>query len=350
MTEHIRLANPQPKIWLILVLFLTALGLLLVSLFITTGGWQQDQSSWFGEQLESPAEVPKIEPELEIPQEIEKRSVTLLFGGDLQFDRYIRRQAMGHGSYEYIFKELESLFAEVDGVIANLEGPVTSFDSVSLGSVVGSRDNYIFTFSPEVVPVLKNLGFVLLNLGNNHILNFGQDGLEETKQLLDDAQIGYWGNTGGETWLDDSFYLYEQHGVQILFVNYNEFLFGDREELLVEMRVRKERLQPDFMVVYTHWGTEYQQVASEYYQDLATELVIAGADMIIGSHPHVIQQHQQIGSAMVYYSLGNFVFDQYFETAVRKGTLLKTTFTAGEELSVSEVPIFLEGTGKTVLE
>ncbi|NCS97807.1 MAG: CapA family protein, partial [Candidatus Pacebacteria bacterium] len=79
------------------------------------------------------------------------------------------------------------------------------------------------------------------------------------------------------------------------------------------------------------------------------QFVAAGADIIIGSHPHVVQQHESINGVPVYYSLGNFVFDQYFEENVRRGLLLKVTFKKGSPITIEEQPIYLEGTGKTVL-
>lgn len=347
---HAKFAAQEPKKYLVFLILAFAIFLLIFS--IRQSVLLQEQSTAQDENLL----VAPVEQDVQQPQKLEvtptphvDNQVTFLFGGDLQFDRHIRQKAAEHGGYEALFVGFEDLFASVDGVIANLEGPVTDFDSVSVGSAVGSQNNFLFTFSPEVVPVLKKLGFTLLNIGNNHILNFGPEGLAQTRAYLSNGGIAYWGSVGGDTWLEDSFIEYEVKNTSFLFVNYNQFLWGDVDELLAEMTRKKAQLQPDFVVVYTHWGTEYQTVASQFYQDLARRFVAAGADMVIGSHPHVVQQSEVITGAPVYYSLGNFVFDQYFEDAVRRGLLLKVQFKKGSPIRVEELPIYLESTGKTVL-
>lgn len=347
--RHTKLASVEPKKWVLALLLVIAVGILILSL------WQSFLTSSSPSLLEEMPEE-QVDTLEVIPTEVADESVhgqdgevTFVFGGDLQFDRYIRTQAKLLGGYDQLFTEISSVFTESDGVIANLEGPVTSFESVSVGSAVGSHNNYLFTFSSEVIPVLEKNNFVLVNIGNNHIRNFGEEGVEQTMQFFESSPVKAWGSVGGETWLDDSFVVHEQGGLRFLFVNYNEFLWGDVDELIAEVPIRKAASQADFVVLYTHWGVEYQTLAGEYYRELARRFVAAGADMIVGSHPHVVQQHETIGGAPVYYSLGNFVFDQYFEQAVRQGLLLKATFKKSSPITVEEVPIYLEGTGKTVL-
>ena len=350
MKLHQRIANPQPQFWVVIVLACVALVLLFFSI---TSQRATREDAWFDENEQSLYDDSQEQQEAEVstpsPEESTPPTVSLLFGGDLQFDRHIRQKAEAAGGYAFIFEDLTDLFLESDGVIANLEGPVTEYDSVSVGSAVGSSNNFIFTFSPKIVPVLQSHGFTLLNIGNNHILNFGMDGLEQTEQNLKRADLAYWGNSGKETWLHDSFTIYRQNGVTLLFVNYNEFLYTDIEALLSEMTEQKAAIAPDFMVVYTHWGVEYETTAGPRYQERAADFVAAGADLIIGSHPHVVQQSERIGDAIVYYSLGNFVFDQYFEPAVQQGLLVKATFTTGEGIAVEEYPILLERSGQTIL-
>ncbi|MCB9801324.1 MAG: CapA family protein [Pseudomonadales bacterium] len=341
---HHKIAQAQPRYWLLICIILIALGVLGIS-------YVQEQLPKQGNVEILPEPVLKV-PETqegEVADAVEDESITLLFGGDLQFDRHIRQQSSFLGGYQGVFDEpLKELFLASDGVIANLEGPITEFDSVSVGSVVGSTNNYLFTFSPQVAPVLKQLNFVAVNLGNNHILNFGPEGLLQTQQFLNEAGVAYWGNTGGETWLEDSFLELSIKKKKFLFVNFNEFLWSDEDELVEELHTRVQAGEFDYVVVYTHWGVEYQKQASERYQGLARRLVSAGADIVIGSHPHVIQQSETVAGAPIYYSLGNFVFDQYFEPAVRNGLLLEVNF-EGSIITTKEIPIYLEGTGKTIL-
>lgn len=233
------------------------------------------------------------------------------------FDRNIRMKAQAQGEYDFLLSSLAPVFDQADAVIANLEGPITDNPSRSVGSVPGSTDNYFFTFSPEILPTLTQWPFIV-NLGNNHILNFGQNGLTQTYQYLDQANLPHFGYVQANQ-EQHSYLIKEIGGMQFGLVNYNQFVEGGRERVLVDMA--QIRSQVDVMTVYTHWGNEYVQ-ENEAIRQLAYELVEAGADLIIGSHPHVVQGKEDYQDVRIYYSLGNMVFDQYFEEAVHNGLLV----------------------------
>jgi poly-gamma-glutamate synthesis protein (capsule biosynthesis protein) len=104
------------------------------------------------------------------------------------------------------------------------------------------------------------------------------------------------------------------------FVNYNEFTGSpafDQSQAITEIQKLKGKV--DFIVVFCHWDAEYQPEATEATKNLAHQFINAGADIIIGSHPHVTQSTETYNNKKIYYSLGNFVFDQYFEENVRNG-------------------------------
>lgn len=287
----------------------------------------------------TPAPTPEPEP------------VRILFGGDMMFDRSIRVAAQRE-SYDFLLSELQPLFFEYDVVVANLEGPVTSFASESVGSAVGSPKNFIFTFAPEVAPLLKRHNMSIVNLGNNHILNFGQEGLRQTKEYLDAADVQYFGNAG-EAEDVSRVLVTDVQGMTIGFVNYNQFIDEPLPRALRDIAAVRE--QVDLVIVYTHWGLEYQPEANQVIRDVATQLQAAGADLIIGSHPHVTQQFEVLvdetgRETPVYYSLGNFVFDQYFEPAVQQGLLVGVEINPVTlEMEFAEYPISLLRSGQTVL-
>jgi poly-gamma-glutamate synthesis protein (capsule biosynthesis protein) len=133
-----------------------------------------------------------------VEQVAETAPTTLLFGGDLMFDRDIRLTMNKHG-VDFILKPLTTVFNEYDIVVANLEGPVTNFNSDSVGSVPNSHKNFIFTFDPLIIPMLQANNIQLVNLGNNHITNFGSNGITETKLHLNQNQLSFFGNTGTES-------------------------------------------------------------------------------------------------------------------------------------------------------
>lgn len=284
------------------------------------------------------------------PMKAETTPIRLLFGGDMMFDRSIRTVA-DKNTYQFILSELKTLFWSHDMVIANLEGPITSYQSESVGSVPGSSKNFIFTFDPEVAPVLKEHNIQVVNLGNNHILNFGQDGLEQTKTYLNKAAVSYFGNTGEDAAVGRTTVQTIQ-GVKIGLVNYNQFTTDSLNRAVLDITSLKDSV--DVIIVYTHWGLEYQLEANQVIHDIATQLQTAGADLIIGSHPHVIQQHEDLVSSTgevtrVYYSLGNFVFDQYFEDTVKKGLLVSVTIDPSTlKMQYQEMYVQLLPTGQTI--
>lgn len=254
------------------------------------------------------------------------KNFSLIVGGDLMFDRHIRSHAEKKGNYDFVYEpNLSNLLQSVDYVLANLEGPITLEQSVSQYSTPGGPGNYTFTFSPEIIPVLQKNNLTLLNLGNNHILNFGQKGLLSTRQYLTAAGLNYFGDVG----LADNqqrFYLLELFGQKIAFLSYNQFVEGAKNSTLTDITSAKNQ-QANLILLFCHWGNEYVPEANSVIVNLAHEFIDAGVDLIVGGHPHVIQNNEIYQGKSIYYSLGNFVFDQYFSAAVQEGLLLKIDFT-----------------------
>ncbi len=96
-------------------------------------------------------------------------------------------------------------------------------------------------------------------------------------------------------------------------------------------------INSDFQIVYVHWGIEYEQESSLAQKKLANRFVEAGADLIIGHHPHVVQEVDYIDGVLVFYSLGNYIFDQYFSDSVQNGLLLHIDLTKNK--SISLIPV-----------
>lgn len=278
--------------------------------------------------------VPKANPQ-----------ATIIFGGDLMFDRYIRRMAL-QSSYSEILADLTTTLSQADLVVANLEGPITDNKSVSMGTEIGSTANYIFSFDPQIASVLKQNNISLVSLGNNHIFNFGKAGLESTISTLQANNIDYFGYTGKDH--PNQFLIKKINGLKIAFVSYNQFIDGGFDHTLETINLLKN--QSDFIVVYAHWGNEYQLTANQVIVDQGHQLIDNGADLVIGSHPHVIEQSEIYNQKYIYYSLGNFVFDQYFNEDTMHGLLLETKIGANKQVQVKEIPIKMLTNGKTVLE
>lgn len=272
-----------------------------------------------------PADVSEFEkikePSPEEPLLEEKTlPITITFVGDMMFDRHIRTNAEKHGNYNFILEPLKTWLTDNDLVVGNLEGPITSNKSRSQGSVPGSTDNFYFTFDSKVLEVLKNYPFVV-NLGNNHITNFGADGITETLDFLEAERVPYFGQIDRKI-ATESLVLTVKN-TKIAFVNYNEFIPGGLENALGAIAELKN--QADLVIVYTHWGAEYVPTANAVITSQAHQFVDAGANLVVGTHPHVIQNSEIYKNVPIYYSLGNFIFDQYFSEEVKRGLVLRAS-------------------------
>ena len=281
------------------------------------------------------------------------------------FDRHIRQKAQTAGSYDFILAPLEPLLISVDLVVANLEGPVTDLDSISVNSRPGGPRNYTFTFDSAVAQTLARYNINLVNLGNNHILNFGEKGLAQTLAYLDQAGVGWFGYTSqlgvgsSELGVSDSHFLSnyvpavgwvaerEIKGQKFLFLNFNQFTDQETEPLVDYIRQRRPTI--DWIIVMPHWDNEYQTTPAPVTRKRAHRLIDAGADLIVGAHPHTISEIENYKEKKIYYSLGNFVFDQYFEPAVRKGLLVKVKFSLHQPPKYQEVYTWLDTNGQTKL-
>ncbi len=287
---------------------------------------------------------PSVSPEVQ--------DVKLLFFGDLMFDRNIRQVAAKNGN-DFIFAQIAPWLAENDLVVANLEGPITENKSVSLGSEPGSTNNFIFTFDSSLAGALFNNNIRLVNLGNNHILNFGQAGLESTKQYLNSAGVGYFGEPAGPSSISPNIKSVVKNikGVKIAFINYNQFIGNaSTEQITTIEEIKNIKAQADIVILYAHWGIEYDSAPNSAIKNLAHSFVEAGADLVIGSHPHVVQPSEEYLGKKIYYSLGNFVFDQYFSQAVKQGLgVIVKINSATKRLEFEEKKLLLQANGQTSL-
>lgn len=281
--------------------------------------------------------------------------VSLLFVGDMMFDRYIRHIA-SVATGDFIFSCIAPTLLNETLVVGNLEGPITAHTSVSLGSAVGTPENTRFTFPPETAALLKRHNITLVSLGNNHALDFGWEGLAETKRFLDEAGVSYFGapvRTGEES----ASHELVVGGIPFTFIAYNQFApDGWREESMrTERALTAAREAGRLPVVFAHWGDEYVDV-NNHQREMAARFVAAGAEAVVGAHPHVVQAREFLvanpsKSAIkpVYYSLGNFVFDQYFSEEVRQGLIVRLTFSEEGFISGDELPVSLHRDGRVCL-
>jgi len=277
---------------------------------------------------------------------IKPQDVKLLFVGDLMFDRGIRYYAKINGGNNFIFEKIALILLENDLVVANLEGSITNFKSVSAGTAPGSANNYFLTFDSSVAQTLFDNNIRLVDLGNNHILNFGAEGLKQTQQYLTQANVKYFGAPYGKR-----SQIQEMSGLKIAFVAYNEFASSDLdgEQADAVSEISELRQQADVVIVFAHWGVEYSAEPTKDQMALAHKFVDAGANLVIGSHPHVVASKEEYNGKMIYYSLGNFIFDQYFQEDVRNGLGVAVEISPEtKEIKLVEKHFYLQSGGQTI--
>jgi poly-gamma-glutamate capsule biosynthesis protein CapA/YwtB (metallophosphatase superfamily) len=261
-------------------------------------------------------------------------SIRLLFIGDLFFDRSVRQYQEANG-VDYVLSCADPLFAKADVVVGNLEGPITDKASVSVGSVADSPRHFTFTFASTTAELLKRHGISIVTLGNNHIQNFGNKGIASTHQYLSQAGVEYFGGVAGNEPVERS----DSNDVPLSFVGYNQF--GGATPDKVAETIFNEKAAGRIVIVFAHWGEEYFASSTKAQRLAAHTFIDAGADFVVGSHPHVVEPSEMYHGKLIYYSLGNFVFDQYFDPAVMRGLTVLATITKEGEIQTSEYPVAL---------
>lgn len=258
---------------------------------------------------------------------------TFTFAGDVMLGREIGYQFQNN-HFRDLFTNLGNrVFWGTDISWLNMEGPISD------RQIIQDRtpDDLIFLFSREAVAALEYLQITTAGLANNHTANQGRAGLETTRQLLDAAKLDWVGDPYGIN--ESSVKRYSQGGNEVSLIAVNVF-DGDLTGL-TEL-IESEHTAGQFVIVLPHWGNEYQTTHSGRQEQLATDWVSAGVDLIIGMHPHVVQDAQVLTAAdgrkvLVLYSLGNFVFDQTFSTETQQGLIVAGSITP-EAVRVALLP------------
>lgn len=242
--------------------------------------------------------------------------IKILFVGDIMLDRTVRTTIEKNG-FDYPFEDIKSIFDDQDLVIGNLEGAITSNQSLSQKNF----DILRFTFPPDTAKNLKSIGFSGFNLANNHSLDFGQEGYLETAANLGIENLLYFGSPSNDKNLSTSI---NKNGKNICFVGYQSLYVENTKNTINEIQNIKAKC--DFIIVFTHWGNEYEDTENEAQRREGREFIDAGADLIVGTHPHIIQPVEIYKNKAIFYSLGNFIFDQDFSKATRLGLAVQVLF------------------------
>lgn len=282
--------------------------------------------------------VSKAEPE-----------TTLVFVGDIMLSRGIDGIMKKRNDYDFPYALLGGFLSDADLTFANLESPVST-----RGKKWGSI--YSFRTDPHALVGLKNAGVDVVSIANNHIWDYGREAFDDTLQHLTDAGISYVG--GGPDFASaHQGVLKEVNGVKIAFLAYTDLLpksvsaganypgvsYLDPEQMIMDIQGAKNHA--DIVITSFHWGTEYMTKHNFYQENIAQKAIDAGASLVIGHHPHVVQEVEAYKDGYIAYSLGNFVFDQNFSPETSVGLALKVRLLGPkiekiEQIQVKFSPLF----------
>lgn len=257
---------------------------------------------------------------------IESSNVNLIFTGDIMLDRNVRILINKNG-FDKFFSGVKDIISPADIAIGNLEGPFT--DNSSLTEDFNNK-TLQFTFDPKGANSLADLGFDILGLANNHTLNFGQVGFASTKRYISNAGMIYYGDPLNKSEIST---IVTRNGIKIGFIGFHEFNYVNFDNVFSE--IMKLRPDVDVLIVTPHWGVEYQKEPTQNMSDLAHKFIDSGADMVIGTHPHIIGDTEAYKDKKIYYSLGNFAFDQYFSKETMEGLTVKVKIEKGANVGAN---------------
>ncbi len=248
---------------------------------------------------------------------VNNKQINMLFVGDIMIDRHVGEKIKENG-LSYILGKLKEkqFFVDYDIVGCNLEGAVTDG-----GMHYNPIMSYDFAFKPELISELSNYGFNFLNLANNHFTDQGERGIIETRKNLDAIGINYSGCRDGNVG-DCSYFIKEIDDRKIGFIGLSQ-VYSEINLIEIEKLLNKVKQNSDFILVNIHWGNKYEHNFNVFQQDLGHFLVDNGVDLIVGHHPHVIQGIELYKNKLIFYSLGNFIFDQYFSSDTQEGLAVK---------------------------
>jgi len=222
--------------------------------------------------------------------------------------------------YDFPFGGVKAELAKGDINLANLESPI------AVGGNEFVAKQYRFRAEPGLAPALARAGFNMVNLANNHIMDYGEEALAETMLNLEAAGIRWVG--AGEDLADArKMALCTVKGAKVAFLGYSlirpvEFFAAKQrpgtapgwETLFVE-DIALARSEADYVIVSFHWGREGSDTAQPNQRSAAHRAIEAGADVVIGHHPHVLQGVERYKNGIIFYSLGNFVFASRSKTS-----------------------------------
>lgn len=242
-----------------------------------------------------------------------RKGISISFVGDILLASHVENR-INQAGVNYPFEKVSGLLSTSDFTIGNLES------AIGFGGKPSANKEYTFRANPRVLDGVKWSGIDILSVANNHVLDFGSIAFYETLENIKSRDMYYIGAGRDQT---EAFkpVVQNKNGKKVVFFAASRVIpsgtwhagenwpgvagIYDPNKLLESM---KDFSQEDIVVVYLHWGIERESIPKPYQRNLAKLLIDNGADVVVGSHPHVLQGFEFYKDGLIAYSLGNFVF------------------------------------------
>ncbi|MFQ5669706.1 MAG: CapA family protein [Acidobacteriota bacterium] len=271
-------------------------------------------------------------------------ALSIVFAGDVSFGREIGA-AMDREGRHAPFRKIAGALAGADFRVANLECVITEQIRGRPGKAVVLRAH------PDAAVALREGGFGLVSLANNHILDFGAEGMRDTVRALEGSGIDCVG--AGENLAEATKpEILRGAGTSVAILAATGTFGATRRKpgfaplRLATLRtaIRNARAEVEHIVVLVHWGLEMEGQIAQVHRHLGHRLIAMGASLVVGHGPHVLQPVEKAGRGWIAYSLGNLLFDQS-EPEARHGALLQAVFTPQGISEMQLLPIVLDDRG-----
>jgi poly-gamma-glutamate synthesis protein (capsule biosynthesis protein) len=268
-------------------------------------------------------------------------SVELVAVGDVMLARGVNKEIKKHG-HNYPFEKIKYIIKDADIAFCNLESAIHP-------RAASDFKNCNFCIKPEDAKGLTYAGFDVVSLANNHMFDCEKKGILSTMEFLNQERIKFAG--GGKT---------AQHALSPAIFNLKNIRVGflafcaypmswinlDKDDPAIAFydsitaidAIEELRKKADIIIVSMHWGDEYKKLPNSSQIHIAHQLIDAGADLILGHHPHVVQRIEEYKQGLIAYSLGNFVFDQR-KPSTKKSIIFKARFSKKGVIEYSTSPV-----------
>jgi len=278
---------------------------------------------------------------------IEQSYFSLAAVGDVMLDRGVGARIRRHGAV-FPFERTAGILREADLAFGNLESPISSLGAATKGKEVN------FRAALKTVSGIRDAGIDVVSLANNHAMDYGSAALTETMDVLAHNGVAYIGAGANSAsarrpanftlkGIKLSFlaYTYKFHMVVEAQEKHPGVAIANSEQVRVDVQKAKE--WADVVIVSFHWGWEYSDHPDAETRELAHLTIEAGADLVIGHHPHVIQGVEAYKDGLICYSLGNFIFDQRGKRS-RRGLILRCDIGKSGVQKAEILPVIIDST------